>query len=221
MSKRKNPISNDTSVDPVIGQSLDADTDPKPSQDKLTGKCRQDELHAAQNVKDTIPGVSRRKFMSGATTLAVLGSTGVLELLAPTTAEAIERGPFVANPQQRVNQFVTVRNNATTEDANIEITQFPHRDNGDDELYPDRLGSFSKTLPHNDFGEVDQSAYHALLHAVDTGSPADFCAVPLAGPARVEMANPPGRLPPTTTSPDSPDTSVLPPPPFASGALAP
>src|SRR5260370_30931270 len=147
--------------------------------------------------------------MSGAATLAVLGSTGVLELLAPTTAEAIERGPFVANPQQRVNQFVTVRNNATTEDANIEITQFPHRDNGDDELYPDRLGSFSKTLPHNDFGEVDQAAYNSLLHAVETGSPADFCTVPLAVGARLKMANPLGGLPINTWVTGSPDARWL------------
>ncbi|HEX8065947.1 MAG TPA: vanadium-dependent haloperoxidase [Thermoleophilaceae bacterium] len=62
----------------------------------------------------------------------------------------------------------------------------PHPDqqpNGDEERFPDRIGSYSKGLPHDDRGEVDGDAYQALLTAVESGDPADFEAIPLGDPS--------------------------------------
>jgi len=40
--------------------------------------------------------------------------------------------------------------------------------NGDEKQFKDKRGNFSKGLPHNDFGEVDLSAYKSLLNALKT-----------------------------------------------------
>ncbi|HXU32182.1 MAG TPA: vanadium-dependent haloperoxidase, partial [Thermoanaerobaculia bacterium] len=56
-----------------------------------------------------------------------------------------------------------------------------HKNNGDEARYSNRIGSFSKGLPHNAFGEVDSAAYTALMKALNTNSPSDFALVPLGG----------------------------------------
>lgn len=64
--------------------------------------------------------------------------------------------------------------------------------NGDETTYPNRIGNFSKALPHNGLGEVDPNAYNALLNAVTTGLFADYAAIPLGG--TVKLANPQAAL---------------------------
>ncbi len=46
-----------------------------------------------------------------------------------------------------------------------------HQSNSDEQLYKNRIGNYSKALPHNTIGEVEPYAYNALLHACDTGNP--------------------------------------------------
>lgn len=50
------------------------------------------------------------------------------------------------------------------------------------------IGNFSKGLPHNSVGEVEPTAYLALLNAVHQGTSAAFEAVPLGG--NVKLVNP-------------------------------
>ena len=57
-----------------------------------------------------------------------------------------------------------------------------HPDNGDETLYPKKIGSFSKGLPHNDLGEVDLKAYETLLRAVSSGDPTAFEQIPIGCP---------------------------------------
>jgi hypothetical protein len=63
-----------------------------------------------------------------------------------------------------------------------------HIPNGDETLYPNRIGNFSKSLPHNSIVEVEPNAYNALLAAVNSGLAADYAAIPLGG--TVKLANP-------------------------------
>ena len=63
-----------------------------------------------------------------------------------------------------------------------------HPTNGDEEQYPNFIGNFSKALPHNSLGEVNQSAYNAFLAAIASGNPTDYDAIPLGGTAK--LANP-------------------------------
>lgn len=54
-----------------------------------------------------------------------------------------------------------------------------HPVNGDETRYPNRIGNYSKSLPHNELGEVDPAAYNSLLKAVTTGKAEDFDAIVL------------------------------------------
>src|SRR5262245_16443081 len=66
-----------------------------------------------------------------------------------------------------------------------------HPNNGDENLYPNRIGNYSKGLPHNQLGEVDLNAYDALLQAVASGEPAAFEAIPMGCPSpRRNLINP-------------------------------
>ena len=53
--------------------------------------------------------------------------------------------------------------------------------NGDEGLYADYRGSYSKGLPHDDDGRVDPDAFAAFLRALGSGSNDDFEAIPLGG----------------------------------------
>src|SRR5258708_39112407 len=64
----------------------------------------------------------------------------------------------------------------------------PQVDNGDELLYPTRIGNYSKGLPHNSIGEVDPASYGALLTAVTSGEPEDFAKIPLG--VTVKLADP-------------------------------
>jgi len=59
--------------------------------------------------------------------------------------------------------------------------------NPDDSLQGS-VGVFTKGLPHNDLGEVDASAYTALLNALSSNVPADLAAVPM-GTAGARFVN--------------------------------
>ena len=59
-------------------------------------------------------------------------------------------------------------------------------DNGDEARYANRIGSFSKGLPHNSIGEVQSAAYASLITALTSGLPADFEAIQTGGANRLK-----------------------------------
>ncbi len=63
-----------------------------------------------------------------------------------------------------------------------------HAISGDERRYPNRIGSFSKMLPHDANGEVDPAAFDALVHAMSTADPEDFERIRMGGVAK--LANP-------------------------------
>jgi membrane-associated phospholipid phosphatase len=66
----------------------------------------------------------------------------------------------------------------------------PHPCNGDEARYPDKIGSYSKGLPHDAFGEVDLAAYEAMKHALVTGKFSAFEAIPMGCPDPLRLVNP-------------------------------
>lgn len=94
--------------------------------------------------------------------------------------------PGFPDPTQRRNSAYYLRRKALNE--NFHVTPAKPDCNGDEEDLIGFIGNFTKTLPHNDLGEVDQAAYKKLVHAFKTEKPDDFEAIPLAGTAR--LANP-------------------------------
>jgi len=163
MSKRKNPATDDTSVDPAVSQSLDADTDSKSS-------------------------TTRRGFLK---TAGIGAATWAATTMVPglvQRAEAVEIGPPEDDPTGRGNTLQQIRNNAAAIARQNVINAFPHPTNGDEEHYANQAfaGNFSKTLPHDPAtGLVDAAAYQALLNALEIGTVAAFDSVPAGGAGRL------------------------------------
>jgi hypothetical protein len=121
-----------------------------------------------------------------------------------------EIGPV--NEEGRRTQAAMVRLRAALAERNRPISRHPS--NGDEELYANKIGNYSKTLPHNLLGEVQISAYDALIHALRTGEPRDFEAIPLAGPNKLQ--DPQASYAFLLEGADSHATGIIAPPAFAS-----
>lgn len=92
-----------------------------------------------------------------------------------------------------------------------------NRNNGDEDLYPNKIGNFTKGLPHNTVGEVDVNAYQRLLDALQSGSPATFENIPLGcGAGSRKLVNPQAGLAFDTEGFDSQLLEIGPAPAFAS-----
>jgi len=94
----------------------------------------------------------------------------------------------------------------------------PSVSNGDEDAYANRIANFTKGLPHNDLGEVDQNAYNAYLQALNSGKWADFEGIPLGGAAK--LSNPQAAYCYTLEGADAAAVPAPPPPAFASAQAA-
>lgn len=126
------------------------------------------------------PGrLNRRSFLGGVTAATV--AAGFLGL--PTIAEAKEIGP--ENPvQRREDEWVRRNGDAVAE----KLLPPKHPTNGDEDRYFNKIGNFSKGLPHDVLGEVELSAYTGLITALTSGAASDFEAIQLGGV--VKLSNP-------------------------------
>ena len=129
----------------------------------------------------TPQSLARRKFMSnigaaGAATAAV--SVIGLEPLIGTGRSAVAAAQ---GSNQRANECAKIRRDAAQDGLNSTPQNLQHPTNNDESLYPNKLGSYSKGLPHNSDGLVDLAAFAQLVKAMNSGSQADFNAIPLGG----------------------------------------
>jgi len=163
-----------------------------------------------------ILGASRRRFLSylgAAPGLTALGGAGLLSTLeAPSAFGAT--GPLDA-AQRRHRAFAIRRDAAILQrDRPEQIST----SNGDEQLYPNRIASFTKGLPHNQLGEVDLNAYNAMIKALNSGQPGDFEAIPLGG--TVKLANPQSSYCFTMSGADAAAIASPPAPAFNSAQMA-
>ena len=163
-----------------------------------------------------IAGASRRRFLSylgAAPGLTALGGAGLLSTLdAPSVMAAT--GPLSA-AQRRRRAFTSRRDAAILQrDRPEQIST----SNGDEQLYANRIASFSKGLPHNQLGEVDLNAYNAMIKALNSGQPGDFEAIPLGG--TVKLANPQSSYCFTMSGADAAAIASPPAPAFNSAQMA-
>lgn len=70
------------------------------------------------------------------------------------------------------------------------FAQGPQGSNNDEVEILNAAANYTKGLQHDSMGEVDATAYRALLAAVRAGTFAAFDAIPLANGAQVKLANP-------------------------------
>lgn len=128
--------------------------------------------------------LSRRGMLRSLGGLAGASLIGGTAAVAPRRASAAEVGPLIGTSREAEARMrrVDAADFQAGKPTPILVC------NGDEDLYPSRIGSFSKTLPHNGLGEVEGAAYDAFLTALGSGLAADFDAVPGGGTAR--LANP-------------------------------
>jgi hypothetical protein len=158
----------------------------------------------------------RREFLSDAGGAAAVGRLALggaavagTSALAPTAADALALGP--ATGKERRRKSLKIRIEAAKQELRRPLAHHPT--NGDEERYPNRIGNFSKTLPHNELGEVDPAAYDALLEALKEGSFELMEDVPKEGG---RFTNPLGGLAFGLEGPDTAAVGLNPPPSIAS-----
>lgn len=119
-------------------------------------------------------------------------------------------GPLT--PIQRRQEAFDIRENAAEFQRDLPLPNHPC--NGDEDRYPNKIGNFSKTLPHNSLGEVNINAYNIYIQALTTGNPKFFEAIPLGGV--VKLANPQASYAYDLYGSDSHHLTIMLPPTFSS-----
>lgn len=164
---------------------------------------------------------SRRKFLgnvSNATAASIAaGIVGVPATALMTEAKAEDEALTIIDGPERVERAYNLRVQSATFQK---IAPLPdHLTNGDEDRYPNRIGNFSKGLPHNSLGEVSQAAYNTYLQAIKTGNPDDFERIPM-GDTQVQLKNPQAGLTYTMEGADPAHCYQPPPPAFAGAEIA-
>ncbi len=122
----------------------------------------------------------------------------------------------ITAPSHRVPRSFALRTQAAGHDAFV-LPPAPV-DNGDEALYPDKSGTYTKGILQNGVGLVDLAAYQAFKTALGSGNPADFEAIPLGGPRTLN--GPQGGLAFDLECPDFSQFGVPPAPTLASEEYA-
>lgn len=121
--------------------------------------------------------LSRRSFLARSVT-ATVAAAGSLTAGNPLESATASPGEVdLPAGAKRANAAYRIRHRTALLQRRTPIP--PHPTNGDEQLYPNRIGNYSKGLPHDTFGEVDTHAYDALLQAMRTGRADDFEAIPM------------------------------------------
>lgn len=167
---------------------------------------------------------TRRGFIGSGSRLAVggaLASAGVAQATTPSGGADPAGLPSLDGLRERggdANRQLlrrTLRVRVERAKANFDAGVPRHRSNGDEERYPNKIGSDTRGLPHDARGEVDLRAWATLQRALRTQDPADFERITLGGTRK--LVNPLGTLAVNLTGLATPQIA-LPPAPVLSGA---
>ena len=161
---------------------------------------------------------NRRTFVKSLLAAGTAASLPNLASAAQPSAKAKPNTPH-GNPSSRRMQAYNLRVQAASEEAQLPTPDHP--DNGDESRYSNLIGNYSKGLPHNNLGEVDQNAYNTYLQALASGAPADFELIPMGcPPPRFRLVNPQSGLAFDLEGVDSHATFMPPAPALASAEEA-
>lgn len=90
--------------------------------------------------------------------------------------------------------------------------------NDDEILYANKIGNYTKALPHNLLGEVNLEAYNILISTLTTGNPEKFELIPLGGTRK--FVDPQASYAYEMVGPDSHHLTIAPAPSFSSALEA-
>src|SRR5262249_57417688 len=80
----------------------------------------------------------------------------------------------------RVKESLSIRTTAATVESKIPVP--PHTTNGDEQLYPDKSGTYSKGILQDGIGLVNLAAFQTFKDAINSGTFQDFENVITGGP---------------------------------------
>ncbi len=147
---------------------------------------------------------NRRRFFSAA---ASFGSATLLASPSPQNA---------ANATTRPERTAALRQQRTEFMRAAPVP--PAINNGDEQRYPARIASFSKTLRKTAIGEAEPAAYNSMILACESGRFADFEAILRGG--QVRLKNPAGAFGNQFFGLDQSQFSIPPAPRFDSATQA-
>jgi len=179
------------------------------TKDQLSGKLDAQDL-ATSSAPNSL---SRRSFLervSASTAVAATVGVGLPSLLSEKAKADDGEGP------SRRAQSYRIRVRAANAERDIPTAH--QINNGDERQYDNFIGNYSQGLPHNSLGEVDPTAYHALLTAVHSGRSSDFANIPLGGNAK--LSGPQGGLAFDLEGTDGGQLTIPPSPALASAERA-
>jgi membrane-associated phospholipid phosphatase len=165
-------------------------------------------------------GFSRRNFLGWLTSGTSFGvATSLIGLPAKAASGIPESNDLEedsSDSSHRENKAYQIRREAALDQKNAPSPG--NLTNGDEGRYSNKIGSYSKTLPHNALGEVEVSSYVSLVRALASGEPSDFAAVPMGG--TVKQANPQAAFAFEMEGADSHHLGMSAPPAFSSSEEA-
>src|SRR5579862_5434395 len=134
---------------------------------------------SAGPTKAPLSSPSRRKFIGkiggAAAAAATVGAIG----FSPTKAEAATVRPPSTAVNPRVVASFALRVADATKEALITVPS--HTTNGDETLYADKSGTYTKGLLQDSYGKVNIAAYNSLKTAFTTLNPSDFEKIIIGG----------------------------------------
>ncbi|ARV59386.1 twin-arginine translocation pathway signal protein [Nostocales cyanobacterium HT-58-2] len=183
---------------------------------------------------DSTNGKTKRSFLNRFGRRSFLGRAGLLTATATGVVTGVISSPFSFNKRGNIvqakeavrsrqfnyEQFRQKAYQVRVQAAKnlLETDIPPHPTNGDEERYPNKIGSDSRGLPHNERGEVDLNAYNSLTKALTTQNPDDFENIILGGGRT--LVNPQGPLAISLEGTNAALIAVPPPPALASANRA-
>ena len=127
-------------------------------------------------------GPNRRHFLGQVSGIGALAAGAVK---ASSAASASSLSPDVTGTvppgigDKRLIEAFNLRTGEATDD--LLVPPAKNVSNGDDARYPDKGGTFTKGLPHDNFGRVEPAAYTSLKTAMATGRFSDFERIVMGG----------------------------------------
>ena len=132
---------------------------------------------------DAAKGPSRRKFLgqmgAALTGGAVLGNASLAFAQSDkATLEDGIRAP-VSRGDPRIRRCFAIRLGTANDEAHIPVPA--QTTNGDEQRYPDKCGTYSKSVLQDGIGLVNLNAFQSFKTALTSGTPADFEHIMMGG----------------------------------------
>ena len=133
-----------------------------------------------QRPETTYPSSRSRRAFIGTVAAGVVALPPLLSAAGGEARAQEFEVESAATGKKRAKQAQNTRIDAANAQRAVQIPDHP--DNGDEARYATRIGNYSKGLKHDpSTGEVDATAYNALLAAIASGNNADFDSIVTRG----------------------------------------